>query len=185
MSRQQSEFSQDIYHRIYRLTKRNVRPPLIAATLGLPLEAVQNIVTRLRSPVQEPEEVPETRDFEPEESGELFLDVILMPKSRYAVLDISGMPIEHLRERMESELNKALNSTWKAVALKVSDVERIDTTGVGLLLKFHKDFTRKGRYTALLDPSPAVEKIIQKEGLDEHIPIFGTERSFEDHAFSS
>ncbi|MBD3314328.1 MAG: hypothetical protein GF344_00950, partial [Chitinivibrionales bacterium] len=46
MAPKDRELSMEIYHRIYRLTKKNVDPQQIAATLSLPYKTVQKVVNR-------------------------------------------------------------------------------------------------------------------------------------------
>lgn len=183
MSQQQKEYSQEIYHRIYRLAKRNIKPQLIAAALGLPVEAVQNIVNRLFNATDAYEIEEETVVEGEESSSPPFLDIMLVPRSRYAILDISGMAVSETEERLSAQLENLLMSTWKAIALKVSDIQNVDEKGVQAILSFHAKFTHKGRYTALLDPSPEVERAIEEFELGNRIPIFGTERSFEESAY--
>jgi anti-anti-sigma regulatory factor len=179
--------SKEIYHKIYRLHKRNVAPQIIAATLHLPMDAVLNIVTRLASSDSTdghslssdgpaPAPAPKAADS--------YVDVYLLARSRYVTLDIGGMITAQNVAHLESEFARILASAWKAVALKMSDIREIDDAGVDALVKFFDEFVGRSRYAAILDPSDIVEAIIRKRDLGDIIPIFGTERSFEENAFN-
>ena len=78
------ELSQEMYHRIYRMIKRNIEPRLIAATLNLPLKTVSSIVLRMK----------EKKDSTTTDSAAVssqyhsvsdFLDVYLYTKTRQAL----------------------------------------------------------------------------------------------------
>lgn len=75
-------------------------------------------------------------------------------------------------------------STWKAVAIRVTDASAMDETGYTILKNFYTQMELKGRFIALLDPCPAVELLLKQFNDSSSVPIFGTESAFEEHAFS-
>ncbi len=182
----QHDISEEIYHRIYRLIKRGLNPHTIAATLHLPLRTVLSMMNRL-----ERKELFENR---PEGSGgddahhstadQEFLDIYFYPKTRYAILDLVGALSDTYVELLRTEIEKVLASSWKAVAIRMSDVSSISAGAGEILLSSKEKFSALGRYFALLDPSPQVEAILTDNKIETVIPVFGTERAFEDAAFS-
>ena len=85
---------------------------------------------------------------------------------------------------LDKELEKSLAFTWKAVAIKMSDVISMDETGAGSILTYEQKFQENNKFLAILDPSTSVEPLLLKYKLEGKIPIFGTERAFEDSAFA-
>jgi len=186
--KKQSELSQEMYHRIYRLVKRNLDPGLIAATLRLPLDTIQNIIDRLSiardrphahkshaSAAEKPAEAPE----------ESFIDTVLVFKTHYAIMDISGMLTAPNAALLAHKLGQMMSSHHKTLALRLLHVRDIDAQGAQALIDFHAAFHAKGRYSAILDPSIKIENKLAELGIDGKIPIFGTEIAFEEHALKS
>jgi anti-anti-sigma regulatory factor len=177
-----------MYHRIYRLAKRKLDPALIAATLKLPMDTIQNIIDRLstaragphahKSHAPAAEKPAET----PEES---FIDTVLVFKSHYAILDISGMLTAPNAAILTNKLNQIMFSNHKTLALRLLHVRDIDAQGAQALLDFQAAFHAKGRYAAILDPSAKIESKLMELGIDGKIPVFGTEIAFEENAFKS
>jgi len=66
----------------------------------------------------------------------------------------------------------------------MSDLSSIDSDGAGVLIKYFEHFHAHGKYFALLDPSSELEASLNTLKVTETIPIFGTERAFEEAAFS-
>jgi anti-anti-sigma regulatory factor len=183
--KKQNELSQDMYHRIYRLAKRNVRAAVIAQTLRLPIDLIQSIVERLMARDKSPahkEDRPKTPPPAPEPE-EPFLDTVVVLKSHFAILDIGGMLTAINKPQLEKKLKEMIASTHKTLALRLTNAREIDEEGAQELFDFHAAFISKGRYAAILDPSPRVEHDIDRLGLDQKIPVFGTEIAFEEHAF--
>jgi anti-anti-sigma regulatory factor len=192
-SRNEQKISWEIYHRIYRFAVKNIDAQSIASTLNLPIRTVNNILERFHNAGKElPQEItvtdpPEGRSetkIKIQSEGLSFLDIYILSKARYVIMDLSGMvTIDHI-DKVQKELNRLASSSWKAVALLMADVVMIDEKGMSEIIKFHNDFRGRGRFVALLDPSPAIEPFIEKYKIDEKIPIFGTEKVFEEKAFA-
>lgn len=190
------KLSWDYYHRIYRLALKNVDPQSIAATLHLPLRTVNNILERFQvankgkpgQTLNETTEIARTeaREHEPKKHGAdlSFLDIYILSKARYAVVDLSGMVTQEHFDKLQKELNQMRSSSWKAVAILMADVVAIDEKCVNEIVRFNDEFRNRGRFAALLDPSPAIEPFIQNHHIDDRIPIFGTEKVFEEKAFA-
>jgi len=181
MAAGRGDFSLDIYRRIYRLGKQGTDSRLIAATLKMPLKTVRAILEKLfsdpatrKSMMKEEEEDVAAKDT---------LSVFIFTKPRYAVVDLGGTLVEKNVEMLLRELDKLITAQHKAIAIRLTDVHTIDDNAITLFLDYKARFAAKAKYLGLLDPSQEVENLIYSKGLDEHIPIFGTERAFEENAF--
>jgi anti-anti-sigma regulatory factor len=198
MTHKSSHLSQEIYHRIYWYAKRNVDLHVIAHTLQLPFKTVEHIVGRFFSTDRmisgkhgsEPySDVSADTDatravFEHSRSvDEDFLDIFMFMKTRYAVMDVSGMVTKKNINKLAAELEKLEDSDLKAVAISLADVKQVDKDGLGALISLYEKFSKAGRVIAILDPSPAADAFILACGADKKIPVFGTETAFESHAF--
>ncbi|MBN1576146.1 MAG: anti-sigma factor antagonist [Chitinispirillaceae bacterium] len=176
--------SDEIYHRIYRLIKRQISPHIIAATLHLPLRTILGVINRLeRTESLLEHQQPYPGDAETSNSSE-FLDIYFYPKTRYAILDLVGSLSDSYTGLLQDEIQKTLALKWKAVAIKMSAIHFLCETAAGVLLSSKDTFATLGRYLALLDPSPEIESALGTYNIENEIPIFGTERAFEEAAFS-
>ncbi len=176
-----------MYHRIYRLAVRKVPADQIAITLDLPINTVKNITEQFfssnKAPLKEKKGSPS--DNKKSSSKQSYLDIYVLHRLRISVVDINGMVTEEHKELLESELNKILGSNLRLIALLMTNVKAIDETGFSTMLTFHEQFTAKGRYSAILDPSRETESFIEENELESKIPVFGTEKAFEENALKT
>ncbi|MGB7568452.1 MAG: STAS domain-containing protein [Chitinivibrionales bacterium] len=182
-----SQLPKDTYHRLYWYAQRNVDPHRIAAALNLPVKTVLHLISRLKSetvvpPVPTQKTAARLQRKLSEET--IFLDIFVFSKTRYTVIDINGFVCKETIPKLRQEFEKIAGAGWLPLALRMTDVQNIDTTGIDALLSLHRDFKENGRYLAILDPSPGLEPFFKQHDLDEKIPIFGTEQAFEESAFS-
>jgi|GEM_PF-817573 len=184
MKKKQLDLPIHMYHRIYRLAHRDVPPDRIALTLDLPLKTVQRILEKFAQPQGNISESLHAGE-DGRKAAETFLDIYIIPKVRYIVADFSGWVTTDHAGKLKSELEGLAASQWKVIALLMRDVLGADATGMEAIISFHESTAARGRYCAILDPSAAIESIISENRLEERIPIFGTEKTFEDAAFSS
>jgi anti-anti-sigma factor len=187
MHNKQSQLPQDIYHRLYWYAQRNVDPKRIAGALNLPIKTVMHLIDKLKSEKQIPDnETPKdqkAREGAREADKSCYVDVFMFAKTRYTIIDISGNIDKNNTQKMREELIKLVGADRKPLALKMADVWSIDESGIMAIKTLYTGIKHQGRYCAILDPSPAMEEGIKKFGLDETIPVFGTEIAFEEHAF--
>lgn len=165
----------DIYRRIYRLANKNVPANQIAVTLGLPLKNVKSILHKLKSS-KENLSTPQTEkpiQTEPKEQEE-YLDVYIMQQSRVTIVDLTGYATEKNRVRLKVELTRVERSDAKIIALMMSNLKKLDELCYNILLEFKEDFFNRGRYVAILDPSPAIENFILENDVESQISVFGT-----------
>lgn len=174
-----------MYHRVYRLMNRDTDPRLIAAALHLPLRTVLNVISRLKK-THSSETAAQPEDAARRESGEeaSFLDVYFLAKTRFAILQLVGHCTREQAPVLETELHKVQTSQWKAIALRMTDVTALDEGTAKKLLDFCLALKARERFIALLDPAPEIEPVLVRAGFEGTIPIFGTERAFEEDAFS-
>ena len=187
MHHKSSQLSKDTYHRLYWYAQRNVDPHRIAAALNLPLKTVSHLISRLKSDsIVTLTAAPKTAAWPQQKPSEetIFLDIFVFSKTRYTVIDINGFVCKDTIPKLKEEFKKIAGFGWLPLALRMADVQIVDTMGIDALLSLHSDFKKNGRYMAILDPSPGLEPVFKKHDLDEKIPIFGTERAFEESAFS-
>ncbi len=177
-----SELNWEIYQRVYRLAVKNVDPQRIAATLNLSLKTVQNVIYRIHSAKKNLKNDHPTASIEQKGT---YLDLYVLPKTRYVVLDLSGWVTQEHVLRLREEIEKIKNSDWKTVAVLMAEVKEIDQAALDIIIEFHNQYDAKGRFVAILDPSQDIEPFIAQNGVEDKIPIFGTEKTFEDKAFAS
>lgn len=178
--------SDQMYHRVFRLVRRGVDNHAIAATLGLPLKTVENLVSRFKNNSSIAGNTTDTLSDSPGttvHTGQSHLDFFIFAKTRFVEVDVNGDFIIKNIERIDVELSKINASDWKTVAFKMSGVKEVDEAAMELLLTFHREFLKRGRYSGILDPSPTCETFLEKHDKIS-IPVFGTEAAFEENAFT-
>ena len=185
MQRKEPKVSWETYHRIYRLGLKNIEPERIAETLKLPTRAVVNVLEKMFGQKHRPPESPEDNATEQvEESTTSYLDIFVLPKIRYVRMDFFGSITKETIPQLQTELDKISESQFKAVAFRMKDVIALDEEGLNVILDFNKMFVHRGRYAAILDPSLKIEPFITEKQVELTMPVFGTEKTFEDTAFA-
>ena len=188
MQKSKTDLPWDIYHRIYRLAAQKVDAQRIAATLNLPLKTVQGVLNKLASDKKRmPGDGYNPRNATEHQSAQddgSFLDVYVYQKTRYTIVDFSGMLTSDHIPKISSELTRLSQSGAKTIALLLAEVKSVDEAAMELIVDFCKSHASKGRFIALLDPSMEIEPFIEKNKIEEIIPIFGTEKMFEEKAFA-
>ena len=181
---QSKDISEEMYHRVYRLIKRNLNPHTIAATLNLPVRTVLGVINRIEkgdtSGAADADGTTTNSNHEPQE----YLDIYSYPKTRYAILDLVGALTDTFTEKLQGELEKTITSSWKAVAVRMSDVSVLSENAGNLLVQAREKFNQLGRFLAILDPASAIESSLITYNIEPTVPVFGTESAFEDAAFS-
>ncbi len=191
MSNKSSPLSSEMYHRIYSFAKKNINAHMIAHTLKIPVKTVENILKKMLDSGQFPhkknieKELIEPSDDKISNPGvaDNFLDIFLFPKTRFSLIDISGMATKKNLAKLSADLRKFYSLESKAIAIRLAEVTEIDEDGFAAIIGFHNDLKAVGRISAILDPSPVVDEFILSNGHEKKIPVFGTESAFETHAF--
>ncbi len=185
MTPKSTDLSDDIYRRIYRLAVRGKRVAVIAAGLGLPLRTVQDIVRKLfpsrKTGTLPPHGTPPSPDrAEKTDSGEAgYVDLFVVPRGGYTILDLSGSATRANQESLESQLKRiAPSPSCRGLAVKLTDLADLDETGAEVLMKFAEQALSHGGRAAFLDPPAKVERVLQSVLHDGAMPIFGTESAF-------
>jgi anti-anti-sigma factor len=181
-----SQLPKEIYHRLYWYAKKNIDPARIAASMGLPLKTVNHFIERfkLEKDLALPKVKEDSKAAAPIAEGkEDFLDIFIFSKTRHTVVDINGSIDKKNSGKLKEMLQKSKSSHRNPIALKMTDVHSIDHSGAETILFLYAEFKQRGRYCAILDPSTAIEPMLKQFGIENKIPIFGTEIAFEEHAF--
>lgn len=176
--------SQEMYTRIYRLYKRNISTQVIASTLNIPLRTVQSVISRFESSGTANQADMTANDDSTSENNSTFLDVYNYPKTRYVIIEFVGVLTDNYAETVSKELQKALSSNWKAIGLKMNNVRSMDKSIADIFLLYNQKCSAVAKFFAILDPSPQIEPQLKQFNIENVIPVFGTERAFEDNAFS-
>ncbi|HLV30769.1 MAG TPA: STAS domain-containing protein [Chitinispirillaceae bacterium] len=177
------EISEEMYHRFYRLHKRNIPPEAIANTLNLPLRTVQQLINRMNMTHSKTQKKVTTVQNPVKSENADYLDIYFYTKTRYSIIQLVGVLTEKYSENLDKELQKSLTSSWKAIALEMSNVSLIDETCSNLIISYYQNFLEKDKFLAILDPSPAVDSQLIELKLEGNVPVFGTELAFEENAF--
>ena len=161
-----------LYHRIYRLNKRDFRPAQIAAALDIPLGTVIKVLKQLE---QSKMEVSGHGTHHKHEHGEAVY-IVVSDRKLYIMLDIGGSLVLDSLKAFREELQKTLESTdMRPVVLRLTDVRIADSSAIGTITNFHKNMVKKNRKVAFLDPSREVDAIFKELNMYKIIPVYGTE----------
>jgi anti-anti-sigma regulatory factor len=178
--------SENIYHRVYQLVKRNIDLRVIATTLNLPLRSVLNVIARIeKSGLNEKKGFSSLAEVPGKPPKLPFLDVYFVPRNRYAVLQLVGFVIQETKTKIEAELLVVKLSPWKTIAIQLTEVMAMDETGAQLLLAFCAEMKLRDRFTAILDPPMELEVTLAKFQFEKSVPIFGTKWAFEEEALNN
>ena len=90
--------------------------------------------------------------------------------------DIDHSNALEIRERIDTEINKR---PVKNLVFDFSDVEFMDSSGIGMILGRYKLLSSIGGYVYINNPSSSVMKIIEIAGLARIIPIVNDRKSSE------
>jgi anti-anti-sigma regulatory factor len=180
---EKKDISIDIYHRIYRMAAKKIPSEQIAFTLDLPINVIRSIVDQFFPSYTETDDNNKKvtlKEIKPDKQS--YLDIYKLQRLRFSIIDLNGMVTDDHVTRLQEEFNKVQNSNSKMIAIRMLNVKSIDEAGLSIILSFFKDFTHKGRYTAILDPSKEIETFLIEQEVEKKIPVFGTEKAFEDSA---
>ncbi len=179
-----NDISIDIYHRIYRLAVRKVPAEQIAFTLNLPISVIKSIVEQFfpASKNLQPQQADTHEAEKNQPDQQSYLDIYILQRLRFTIIDLNGMVIEKHHIQLKEEVEKALNSNIKIVAILMKNVKKIDEIGLTIIISLYNDFINRGRYLAILDPSKEIEPFLEFKEIEKVIPVFGTEKAFEERA---
>ena len=138
MSNKPNDLSEEMYHRLYRLIKRKIDPRSIAATLNIPLRTVLNVISRIDNISAVETEPSGSTETDASQAESDFLDIYVYQRTRYVIVRLVGSLVESRSDSLNKELGKILETSFKAVALKITDVRQIDEQGKDCLLQLKK-----------------------------------------------
>jgi stage II sporulation protein AA (anti-sigma F factor antagonist) len=96
-------------------------------------------------------------------------------KGEELVVHIGGEIDHHSAVQVRTEVDERIIATSpKRVLLELSGVDFMDSSGLGLIMGRFALIKKCGGTLALLDPSPAVMKMIKLAGMDRMVTILKT-----------
>ncbi|MBD3316162.1 MAG: STAS domain-containing protein, partial [Chitinivibrionales bacterium] len=98
---------------------------------------------------------------------------------------LNGDLVEESAQRLKKELTGLLKAPWKSIALLMKSIRQMDESALKVILDFHDEYLRLGRYSAILDPSPQVDEFLLEHKDASRLDVFGTEKTFEERAFAT
>jgi anti-anti-sigma factor len=75
---------------------------------------------------------------------------------------------------LEQELDTALAADRGLVVVDLRELEFIDSTGIGLLVKAHRQAHDSGREFGLVNGTAQVERLLKLTGLSERLTVVDT-----------
>lgn len=75
-------------------------------------------------------------------------------------------------EGFSAFLERLLEEDLPSVLIDMTEIDHVDSTGLGELVGYLQRFTEQGRRLALLNPHRRVLKLLELTRLDEVFPIF-------------
>lgn len=98
-------------------------------------------------------------------------------KDDFMVIHIGGEIDHHSAVSVRTEVDREITANRPArVLLELSHVDFMDSSGLGLIMGRYALMKRLGGTLAVLDPSPAVLKIITLAGMDRMISVLRTKQ---------
>lgn len=70
-----------------------------------------------------------------------------------------------------ADLVQVADPLGPTVRIRMSEVTFLDSTGIRLLVQFHRELDARGRTSAIVAPSPAVDKVLRIAGMDHVFAI--------------
>lgn len=89
------------------------------------------------------------------------------------VVNISGELDVSCAENLKRELNEKIDEKISDVVLDMSDLQYIDSTGVGIIVGIMKRLKAEDKKISIKNPKSNVKKIFSITGLDQLISLEG------------
>ncbi len=175
MNRSTDKKNIKMYHRIYRMHKKDISPMQIAATLKIPKKSVLRILNKMND--------KEGLEKKPAEKREPWLTSVLDKQHKYMVVKLAGELTQDTVNELTEILQEFHGTRFKKIAFDMSEIQKVDNKGMNSFMVFVDQFTKGNNYCAILNPSEAAEEYIEENALEKRINVFGTVSSFEKYAF--
>jgi hypothetical protein len=169
----------NIYHRIYKLYRRDISAQQIAATTKMPLPLVRSVIKKFVNDSKGVEIVEEESN-----KLEYYLDYHLDIQRKYTIVDVSGFIYDRYVDKIKIGF-KELNKQNGIIAIKFDEVVDIEKDAMDLIIKTCKKFIKNNRTVVFLAPSPSVDEYILSENIEEIVKVFGTITTFDDYIIRS
>src|SRR5215831_16090500 len=102
-------------------------------------------------------------DRSPEEVDMVDGEFVIAPRG---CLILDGRNVADLEHVLEQALKQ-----WRGVALDLSSVDLIDTTGLALIVRSYRLACENGISFRLVNPTPRIQEILHITRLDQIIPV--------------
>lgn len=91
------------------------------------------------------------------------------------VVSLSGELTLELTERIKKEMEEVLDREWNILAMEVSGIEFMDSSGIGFLVATNNKTKQAGREFYLYRPSPQVVKTLKLVNLYGFFRVINSE----------
>lgn len=169
----------NIYHRIYKLHQRKIPAQQIAATTHMPLKSVREIIKKL-----ETKDKNEVVLSKPIFELDPYLDYHVTKTQKYTIIDFSGFLTEQFMSTQKEAIAEVRQQLGTTLALQMLEVVEVDNKSLEYIISIGMELEKVAKSLVILSPSEVVEKKIEELKLEEHIRVFGTLGTFEEHANS-
>ena len=68
--------------------------------------------------------------------------------------------------------------------MDLSQVDKMDNSGLGVLVNLSNRYTKQGRIISLYSPTPSIEKMIKDIGIEKFFAIYENEEELKNHSLS-
>jgi anti-anti-sigma factor len=92
-------------------------------------------------------------------------------EQRAAVISVSGELDLASAPELEQELQRAAADSAELVILDLRELQFIDSTGLGLLIKAHRQAESMGRKFAIVRGQSQVQRLLGLTGIDERLTL--------------
>jgi anti-sigma B factor antagonist len=77
-------------------------------------------------------------------------------------------------KQLSAHLQKILEKSDGSVLVDLTEVDEVDSTGLGELVAYLQLFSKQGRSLALVKPTDKIRRLLEFTNLNKVIPIFDT-----------
>lgn len=108
------------------------------------------------------------------------MEISLENHKNWTVVVLKGQFVVNTLLALRSKLEKLERTKNTDVCLDISEVDRVDSSAIGMILNFSRRLISKGGKLVLAGPQQEVKEIFEMVSLDDHLMIFPSRAAFED-----
>lgn len=110
-------------------------------------------------------------DIVPAEQTPLSIDVTI-PRERVALIVVKGYLDVDTATELHHHLANQMHHGRRHLLLDLSSVPFMDSSGINIILRTYKETRQAGGSVGLIDPAPAVRRILDLTGVSLTVPSF-------------